>query len=117
VNGLKFPRSRSGEIRVIDQAMVQLNDLVLLVEGSHNSPITVYRTDGRLMAEAPIYDSTSRELQGVLRMAVTDTGPTGIQINPPPGKKKKPTVPTWQEQVLKQPHNVNRFIEAGKLLK
>jgi hypothetical protein len=117
VNKLTFPRSKPGDVEVIDDLTVKADDLVLLVENSRFNPVTVFRQDGKLMAETPAYDFASGKTLGTIAAEVTDEGLKDIKIEPLPGSSKAPAVPDWQVDILKNPQLITRMIEAGKRIK
>lgn len=117
LNGMTFPRSKPVKTRVIDNLTVEAGDLVLLVSTYHSTPVTVFKEDGRLMAETTHYDPTTREPLGLITAEVTAEGLKAIRTGPLPGKAQAPPVPDWQLEVFKSPHLVQRMIEAGKRIK
>lgn len=117
VNKMTFPRSKPGHVEVIDDRTVKAGDLVLLVETSRSLPVTVFREDGKLMAETPAYEFTSGQVQGMITAEVTAAGLKDIRISPLPGGKEAPTVPDWRMEVFDNPDYVQRYLEAGKRIK
>ncbi|MCH1502888.1 MAG: DKNYY domain-containing protein [Verrucomicrobiales bacterium] len=117
LNTMTFPRSRPGKVEVIDNLTVKAGDLVLLVDTYYSLPVTVFKEDGKLMAETVVFDPTSREPLATMTAEVTAGGPKDIRTGPLPGEGKAPPVPDWQGKVFKRPDLVRRMIEAGKLIK
>jgi hypothetical protein len=114
VNKLTFPRSKPGKVEVIDNRTLKAGDLILLVEHSRNTPMTLFKENGKLMAESPAYEPMSRKAQGIITAEVTAGGLADIRINPLPGGSTAPSVPDWQMEVFKYVHPVERLIELGK---
>lgn len=117
VNAMTFPRSKPGKVEVIDSRTVKAGNLVLLVESSRNTPMTLFKEEGKLMAETPAYEPMSRKVQGTITAEVTSNGLKNIRISPLPGSNNVPSVPGWQMEVFTHGHPVERMIEAGKRIK
>ncbi|BCX47811.1 conserved hypothetical protein [Haloferula helveola] len=117
MNMMKFPRSKPGTVKVIDDGMVKSDDLVFLADTYHSVPVTVFKEDGKLMAETYSYDPASRELQCLITAEVTPKGLENVRTGPLPGKTEVPAVPDWRIPVFERPDLVERMIEAGKHLK
>ena len=117
VNKMTFPRSKPGKAVVIDNRTVKAGDLILLVEDSRNTPTTLFKEGGKLMAESPAYEPTSREVNGIISAEVTPEGLKNIRISPLPGSSVAPTVPDWQMEVFTHGHAVGRLIELGQQIK
>lgn len=117
VNNMTFPRSKPGKATVIDKRTVKVGDLILLVEDSRSTPTTLFKENGKLMAESPAYEPQSREVNGIISAEVTPEGLKNIRIRPLPGSSVTPTVPDWQMEVFTHGHAVGRLIELGKRIK
>lgn len=117
VNHMTFPRSKPGKVEVIDNRTIKAGDLVHLVESSRSTPSTLFKENGKLMAETPAYDPTSRKVNGKITAEVTEDGLKDIRISPLPGGSDVPSVPVWQMEVFRHGHTVERMIELGKQIK
>jgi DKNYY family len=117
VNKMTFPRSKPGKVEVIDPYTIKAGDLFHLVERSRSTPTTLFKQDGKLMAESPAYEPTSREVNGLITAEVTAGGLKNIRVGPLPGSTHVPVVPDWQMEVFKHGHTVERMIELGKRIK
>jgi hypothetical protein len=117
VNTMTFPRSRPVKTKVIDNHTVIAGDLVLLVERSRKTPVTVFREKGKLMAEAPAYEPTIREVLGTITAEVGEASLENIRIAPLPGSNTVPTVADWQMECFNNPDALQRYLEAGKHIK
>ena len=117
VNNMIFPRSKPGKAVVIDNRTVKVGDLILLVEDSRNTPTTLFKEGGKLMAESPAYEPTSRKVNGIISAEVTPEGLKNIRISPLPGSSVAPSVPDWQMEVFMHGHAVGRLIELGQQIK
>jgi DKNYY family len=117
VNAMIFPRSKPGKAEIIDNRTVKVGDLILLVEHSRNTPSTLFKENGKLMAESPAYEPMSRKVNGIISAEVTPEGMKNIRISPLPGSSVTPTVPGWQMEVFTQIHPVERLIELGEKIK
>ena len=116
VNGMAFPRSKPGSVRIIDDHTLLAGDHVLLVETSRSTPVTVFKEDGKLMAEAPAYEPTTRRVEGVITAEVTGQGLQNIRVGPLQGGGEAPSVPDWQMEVFNNPDALKRMLEAGRLI-
>ena len=87
---------------------VKAGDIIHLVSTYHYTPVTVFKEEGKLMAETPSYDPTTNRPSGLITAEVTPAGLKNIRAGSAPG---------WQVEVFKRPDLVQRMIEAGKLLK
>jgi hypothetical protein len=113
---MTFPRSRPGTVEIIDNETVKAGDLVHLVNTYQYTPVTVFKEEGKLMAETPAYEPGNEKVNGMISAEVATDGLKNIRISPLPGGDKAPSVPNWQLRVFKDPHLVRRMIEAGKLI-
>jgi hypothetical protein len=113
---MSFPRSNPGKVGIIDKTTVKAGDLIHLVNTYQYTPVTLFKEDGKLMAETPAYEPQSRRAEGMITAEVTSDGLKNIRISALPGENKAPAVPDWQLRVFKDPHLVQRMIEAGKLI-
>ncbi len=113
---MTFPRSRPGTVEVIDNETVKAGDLVHLVNTYQYTPVTVFKEEGKLMAETPAYEPGNDKVNGIISAEVATDGLKNIRISPLPGEDRTPSVPDWQLRVFKDPHLVRRMIEAGKLI-
>lgn len=117
LNAMTFLRSKPGRVEVIDQAAVQSGNRVFLVDTVWVVPVTVFREQGKVMAETPGYDPANRQVLGIVRAEVTEQGLKGLRTAPLPGKDEEPSIPGYQVEAFKSPHMVRRMIEAGKRIK
>lgn len=116
INKMTFPRSKPGKVEVIDKKTVLAGDLIHLVNTCQNTPVTLFRESGKLMAETPIYEPETDKVTGMMTAEVTAEGLKNIRSSPLPGGDKAPSVPEWQMRVFKEMHLVQRMIEAGSLI-
>jgi hypothetical protein len=117
VNTMTFPRSKPGKTEIIDNRTVKADNLILLVENSRNTPMSLFKENGRLIAESPAYEPSSRKVNGLISADVTPDGLTNIRISPLQGSSQAPNVPDWQMEVFSHAHSANRLIDLGKQLK
>jgi hypothetical protein len=117
LNGMTFPRSKPGEVQVIDNLSVRSGDLVFTVDRYQVVPVTLFKEDGKLMAETLAYDPATRGPQGTITAEVTPGGLKDIRIAPLPGGKDAPSVPEWRMEVFKRPDLIEQMNKAGKLIK
>lgn len=113
---MTFPRSRPGTVEIIDNETVKAGDLVHLVNTYQYTPVTVFKEEGKLMAETPAYEPGTEMVNGMIRAEVATDDLKNIRVCPLPGEDRAPSVPDWQLRVFKDPHLVRRMIEAGKLI-
>jgi hypothetical protein len=116
IDTMTFPRSKPGKVEIVDDQTVRAGNLIHLVNAYQNTPVSVFREDGKLMAETPAYEPESRRVEGMITAEVTSDGLKNIRITPLPGGNKAPSVPDWQMRVFKDMHLVRRMIEGGELL-
>lgn len=114
LNTMIFPRSGSGEAEVLDELSVKSGDLVHLISLYQGTPVTVFRKDGVLMAEAPVYDPEKGEVLGTMTAEVTPDGLEHVRISPLPGSTDTPSVPRWQMAAFNRDDLVQRMNEAGE---
>lgn len=117
VNKMPFPRAKPGKAEIIDPYTVKTGNLILLVENSRNTPMTLFKENGRLMAESPSYEPSSRKVNGLISAEVTADGLTNIKVTPLQGSSYVPNVPDWQMEVFTHAHPANRLIDLGKQIK
>lgn len=117
VNKMTFPRSKPGEVEVVDPYTIKVGDLFHLVENSRSTPSTLFKEGGKLMVESPSYEPESREVNGLIAAEVTAEGLKNIRVGPLPGSSHVPVVPDWQMEVFTHGHTVERMIELGKQIK
>ena len=117
LNGLTFPRSKPGKVRVIDSLTVKADDLVFTVDRYHSMPVTLFKEDGKLMAETLGCEPRTSEPQYTITAEVTPNGLNSIRTEPLPGVKKVPPVPEWRFEVFKRPDLIEQMIKAGGSLK
>jgi hypothetical protein len=117
LNAWTFPRSKPGNAEVIDEFTVKVGDLIHTVSMYQFTPVTVFREDGKLRAEAPCYEPGTYKLLGMITAEVTGEGLKDIRTVPLPGHGQAPTAPDWQLRAFERPDLVQRMIGAGKLLK
>ena len=114
---MPFPRAKPGKAEVIDPYTVKTGNLILLVENSRNTPMTLFKENGRLMAESPSYEPSSRKVNGLISAEVTADGLINIKVTPLQGSSFVPNVPDWQMEVFTHAHPANRLIDLGKQIK
>lgn len=117
LNGRTFPRSEAGDFEVIDNLSVKSGDLVFTVDRYQVIPVTLFKENGKLMAETLAYEPGTRKTQGTITAEVTEDGLEGIRIAPLPGGNEAPSVPEWRMEVFKRPDLIEQMNKAGKLLK
>jgi hypothetical protein len=117
LNEWTFPRSKPGKVEVIDNFTVKVGDLIHTVSAYQYTPVTVFKEQGKLMAEAPCYDPTNDKWLGMIRAEVTNGGLSNIHTVPLPGQSEAPSLPDWQRRAFERSDLVQRMIEGGKLLK
>lgn len=117
VNRMTFPRAKPGKAEIIDDRTVKLDELILLVEDSRETPTTLFKENGKLMIESPAYDPTSSKVNGIISAEVTQEGLENVRISPLPGSTTPPTVPDWQMEVFTHSHTVERLIKLGEKIK
>lgn len=113
IDKMTFPRSKPGKVEIIDKKTVLAGDLIHLVNTYQNTPVTLFKAHGKLMAETPIYEPETEKVTGMITAEVTSEGLNDIRISPLTGGDKAPSVPDWQLRVFKEMHLVQRMIEAG----
>jgi hypothetical protein len=114
LNGMTFPRSKPGDVEVIDNLTVKGGDLVYTVDRYQSVPVTLFKENGKLMAETLAYEPGTRKPQGTITAEVTPDGLKGIRIAPLPGGKDAPSVPEWRMDVFKRPDLIQQMNKAGK---
>ncbi|MGC6458472.1 MAG: DKNYY domain-containing protein [Akkermansiaceae bacterium] len=108
LNHLTFPRSKPGKVKVIDRQTIQAGSLIHLVNSSQYTPVTLYKQEGKLFAEAPGYDPGTWKTLGLI---IAEVKPAGLKI------VRSDSVPDWQVQALRNPDLIRRMNAAGKLLR
>lgn len=116
LNKMTFPRSKPGKVEIIDDKTVKAGDLIHLVNPYQTTPVTLFKEEGKLMAETPAYEPSSRKVEGMITAEVATDGLRNIRTSPLPGGTKAPSAPDWQLRVFKDMHLVRRMLEAGKLI-
>ncbi len=116
LDNMTFPRSKLGKAEVIDNYTVKVGDLVHTVSTYQYTPVTVFKEDGKLIAEAPCYEPESQKLLGMITAEVTGEGLKDIRTIPLPGHSWTPTPPEWQLRAFKRSDLVERMVKSGKLL-
>ena len=114
LNKMTFPRSRPGRVEIIDNKTVKAGNLIHLVNTYQHTPVTLFREGGKLMAETPAYEPGNDMATAMITAEVTSDGLKNIRVSPLPGGNEAPSAPDWQLVVFKEPHLVQRMIEAGK---
>jgi hypothetical protein len=117
IDNMTFPRSKPGKAEVIDNLTVKVGDLVHTVSTYQYTPVTVFKEDGKLMAEAPCYEPDSEKPLGIITAEVTREGLKHIRILPLPGHTWTPTPPEWQLRAFTRSDLVERMVKSGELLK
>lgn len=117
LNAWTFPRSKSGKVEIIDDKAVKAGDLIHLVNTYQTTPVTLFKENGKLMAETPAYEPGTNKANGMIIAEVAPDGLKNIRISPLPGGSKAPSVPDWQLRVFKEPHLVQRMLDAGNRIK
>lgn len=113
LNKTIFPRSQPGPVEVIDKLTVRSGANIHLVSTYQDTPVTLHKEAGLLIAETWSYDPESREPQGLITAEVTAEGLRNIRTKPLPGGQK---APSWQVEVFKSPALVQQMVKAGKKL-
>jgi hypothetical protein len=116
LDNMTFPRSKPGKVEIIDNKTVRAGDLIHLVNTYQYTPVTLFKEDGKLMAETPAYEPGNDKVNGMITAEVTSDGLKNIRISPLPGGDKSPSVPDWQLRVFMDMHLVQRMIDAGNLI-
>jgi hypothetical protein len=116
LDNMTFPRSKPGKAEVIDNYTVKVGDLVHTVSTYQYTPVTVFKEDGKLIAEAPCYEPESQKLLGMITAEVTGEGLKDIRTIPLPGHSWTPTPPEWQLRAFTRSDLVERMVKSGKLL-
>ena len=117
IDTMTFPRSKPGKVEIIDNLTVKVGDLVHTVSTYQYTPVTVFKEDGKLIAEAPCYDPESQKTLGMITAEVTGEGLKDIRTIPLPGHSWTPTAPEWQLRAFTRSDLVERMIKSGELLK
>lgn len=117
LDNMTFPRSKPGKAEVIDSYTVKVGDLVHTVSRYQYTPVTVFKEDGKLIAEAPCYEPESKKPLGMITAEVTEEGLKDIRTVPLPGHSWTPTPPEWQLRAFTRSDLVERMVKSGKLLK
>lgn len=117
VNNMTFPRSKAGKVEVIDNSTIKAGDFIHLIESSRFTPSTLFKENGKLIAETPAYEPMKGQVNGMITAEVTDDGLKNIRIIPLPGSSDVPSVPKWQMEVFTHGHSAERMIELGKQIK
>lgn len=112
-----FPRSKPGKAEVIDNFTVKVGDLVHTVSMHQVTPVTVFREEGKLRAEAPCYDPANGESLGLITAEVTQQGLKDIRTVPLPGHGRTPKAPDWQLHAFERQDLVQRMTAAGGIIK
>jgi hypothetical protein len=116
IDKMTFPRSKPGKAEVIDNHTVKVGDLVHIVSTYQYTPVTVFEEDGKLIAEAPCYESESEKPLGMITAEVTGQGLKDIRTVPLPGHSWTPTAPEWQLRAFTRSDLVERMVKSGELL-
>lgn len=116
LGSLPFPRAKPVDAVVIDRLTVKAGDLILVVNSNHNTPVTLFKADGKVMAETFSYDPTSREPTGIITAELTADGLQNIRIAPLPGITKTPSESDPSIEILKKPYFIDQMLEAAKHL-
>jgi hypothetical protein len=117
LNKMTFPRSKPGKAEVIDNYTVKVGDLVHTVSTYQYTPVTVFKEDGKVIAEAPCYEAESQKPLGMITAEVTGEGLKDIRTIPLPGHSWTPKAPDWQLRAFTRSDLVQRMIAAGGLIK
>lgn len=117
LNDWTFPRSKPGKLEVIDNFTVMVGDLIHTVSMHQITPVTVFKEEGKLVAEAPCYEPGTSKALGLITAEVTGRGLKNIRTIPLPGHRRAPKAPDWQLRAFERQDLVKRMIEGGKLLK
>jgi hypothetical protein len=70
LNKMTFPRSKPGKVEIIDNKTVKAGGLIHLVNTYQYTPVTLFKEDGKLMAETPAYEPKSRKVDGMITAEV-----------------------------------------------
>lgn len=117
LGSLPFPRAQPVDAEVIDNLTVKAGDLILLVHSNYSTPVTLFKADGKVMAETFSYDSTSREPTGIITAELTADGLKNIRIAPLPGNTKLPSESNPWIEILKQTYFIRKMREAARHIK
>jgi hypothetical protein len=117
LGNMTFPRSKPVDAEVIDNLTVKADDLILVVDSYQTTPVTLFKEEGKVMAETLSYNPTSRQPTGTITADLTAGGLKNIRIAPLPGNHKTPIVPDGQIDILKRPDFIRQLREAAKHIK
>jgi hypothetical protein len=114
LNDKTFPRSKPGKIEKIDRFTFKAGELIHLISSYQNTPVTLFKEDGQLLAETPYYPDGQQNPSGHLIAEVTADGLRNLRTTPLPGASEAPPAPGWQIDVFKRPDFVRRMFDAGE---
>jgi hypothetical protein len=117
LGNMTFPRAKPGNTEVIDNLTVKAGDLILVVNQYHSTPVTLFKENGKVMAETLSYNPTSRQPTGTVTAELTEGGLKDIRIAPLPGHNQAPSIPDWQKDSFNRPDFIRQMREAAKHLK
>jgi hypothetical protein len=117
LGNMTFPRAKPGNTEVIDNLTVKAGDLILVVNQYHSTPVTLFKENGKVMAETPSYEPNSRQPTGTVTAELTAGGLEIIRIAPLPGHTLAPSLPDWQKDSFKRPDFLRQMRGAAKYIK
>lgn len=117
LGNLTFPRSKPVVTEVIDNLTVKAGEIILVVYAYHSTPVTLFKEDGKVMAETLCFAPTSLLPTGTVTAELTEGGLKDIRISPLPGHNQAPSLPDWQTDVFNRPDFIRQMGEAAKHLK
>lgn len=117
LNSLRFLHADPNDFAMVDNLTGRGGKRVFLVDQLHGMPVTVYREEGRLVAETILYAKGTTNALALIKADLVGDEPTGITLSAPPGEARVARVPEWQIDVFQRPDLVKRMKQAGQLLK
>jgi hypothetical protein len=119
LSSLKFLHADPDDFVMIDKLTGRGGEYVFLVDTWHCTPVTVYRKNGRLVAETVLYERGTLNALAIIKAEVgeDDTTLKNLKLLPPPGKDVVGKVARWQIEIFEREDMIKRMKEAGTLLK
>lgn len=117
LNNLRFLHADPTDFTMIDEVTGRGGNHTFLVDRWHCTPITVYRENGRLIAETVLYAKGTTHALARIKAEVTADGLKDVSLSPPPGQTAAAEVPDWQIDIFQRADMIERMKQAGELLK
>jgi hypothetical protein len=117
LNNLKFLHADPKNFAMVDKLTGRDEKHVFLVDLWNGTPVTVYRDEDRLVAEAIVYENGTIIPLATISAELVGDELRGMKLSPPPGQAAASKVPEWQIRIFQRPDLIQRMQQAGELLK